>query len=158
MNNKKKVRGAGMGVGYVSVMIVFASICLTIFAVLSLRAAGSNDAFNERSGEFLRQYYAADSKAKLILSQLDECAKTAVASDFFEESFELAAGEIDGVTTSMTRGGCKAVYSVEINDRQKLSVEVTFKNNGKYEITRWQSKSISSNDDDSHINVWDGTF
>ena len=158
MRDKKGYRGNGVGVGYISVMIIFAVVCLTLFAVRSYRAASSNDAINERSGEYLRQYYKADSSAKRILAQLDECAESARESGCFAESVEFSAGEIEGVSVALTRGGCSAAYSVEINERQELAVRVTFRSGGGYEITRWQSRIISSDKSDDRINVWDGTF
>ena len=158
MNRKKGFRGSGLGVGYVSVMMIFAVVCLTLFAVLSFRAAKSNDAFNERSGDFLKQYYEADSKAKEILAQLDECANSAVNSGFFADSFEFYAGESDGVKVTPAMGGIRAEYSVPINDTRELFVRVTFKESGGYDIGLWQSKSSAADGDDSHINVWDGNI
>ena len=156
MNEKKGFRGSGMGVGYVSVMVIFVTVCLTLFAVLSLHAAGSDDAFNERSGEYLRQYYAADSEAQDILAKLHSAAKTAAGEVFFEEAFEMSAEEL-GVSVTPTKGGCKAKYNVKINDRQELLCEAVFYEDGSFEKTRWQSASANS-DDDSHLNVWDGSF
>lgn len=164
MDKKTGFRRTGLGVGYVSVMIIFAIICLTIFAVFSIKAASSNDAFNERSGGFLKQYYAADSEAKLILARLDECAYNARLANpdknaenaVFVGAFELSANGIEGVVVSSAEGGCAADYSVKINDRQELAVEVVFYAGGGFEITRWQSVTVSGGGDDSHINVWDG--
>ncbi len=145
-----------MGVGYVSVMIIFASVCLTVFAVLSYRAAVSNDSFNRRSGDYLAQYYAADSKAKEILAKLDGMAYSARRSGFFEDSFEAASEELEGISLSRVRGGLSVEYSVTINEKQKLLVNVVFLESGGYDISLWQSKTFSSDESDSHINVWDG--
>ena len=48
MRKNDKLSSSALGVGYVSVMIIFAVICLTIFAVMSFSAASSSDGFNER--------------------------------------------------------------------------------------------------------------
>ena len=74
MNKSEKSRSTGMGVGYVSVMLIFAVICLTIFAVLSFKAALSNKTLNERSGDFLKQYYLADTAAKETLAEINDRA------------------------------------------------------------------------------------
>lgn len=158
MRKKESSKGTGMGVGYVSVMLIFAVICLTIFAVLSFKAANSTDKFNERSGEYLKQYYAADTSAKEILSKLNDCAFEAKNSAFFEEEFEEAAQSIDGVSIKQTSGGVSASYSVSINERQTLAVSVVFNGGGSYSIERWQSLNTAEEDSDSHLNVWDGTF
>lgn len=156
MDKKSGFRGSGMGVGYVSVMVIFVTVCLMLFAVLSLRAASSNDAFNVRSGQYLKQYYAADSEAKRILAELDEIAKFAAEGDYFAEDFEMSAGE--GIEVSEADGGCSARYSVKIDSRRELLCEVVFFEKGRFDIVRWQSAAIYGDEDDSHLNVWDGTF
>ncbi|MCM1166164.1 MAG: hypothetical protein NC299_07165 [Lachnospiraceae bacterium] len=170
MNKRNGINGAGLGVGYVSVMIIFAVICLTIFAVLSFSAASSSGGFNERSGEFLKEYYAADSAAKLKLALLDGLAKDAAETGFFEDEFEYlldeakSSGTADfgaelfgGITLKRIGGGFAAVWTEKINDRQELAAEVSFTSGG-YEITRWQSRTISADASDEHLGVWDGSF
>lgn len=154
----EKSRKIALGVGYVSVMLIFAIICLTIFAVLSFKAAMSTDSFNERSGDFLRQYYAADTKAKETLSKLNDHMQAARGSMFFVEEFQAAASELDGVTVKQTADGFSASYEVPINDRQVLAVAIHFDNDGKYSIEQWQNRDVSGETEESHLNVWDGTF
>ncbi len=153
---KKSLKIANLGIGYTSIMIIFALVCLVIFAVLSLKAAASDEALNKRSGEYLREYYNADSLAKQDLAELDELAFTAINSEFFAETFRELA-EDKGFTVRMAREGCAVDYSVPINERQELAVSVVFKASGGYEIDRWMSRTISSESDD-HLNVWDGKF
>lgn len=157
-NKTERSRKIALGVGYVSVMLIFAVICLTIFAVMSFKAAMSTDSFNDRSGDFLRQYYAADTKAKETLSKLNDSMQAARGSMFFEEEFQASAGELDGVTIKQTADGFSASYDVPINDRQVLAVNIHFDNNGKYSIDQWQNRDVSGEPAESHLNVWDGTF
>lgn len=158
MNNKESSRKVGMGVGYVSVMLIFAIICLTIFAVLSFKAAISTDSFNDRSGEFMRQYYAADTSAKRTLSELNDCAFNAKTSGFFEDSFTDSAQSIEGVTVRPTSKGLLVSYTVSINERQELVVNIVFNDSGEYSIEQWKSRNIYEEDPDDHLGVWDGTF
>ena len=156
--NRTKQKNAGIGVGYVTVMIIFAVLCLTIFAVLSFRAAGSNDALNSRAGNYLKEYYEADMSAKEMLFKLDEIACQSRSSLFFSESFETAAEEIEGVTVKNSLEGCTAEFIVEVNDRQSIYASVTFfEDRPQYRIDFWKSVT-SSFDDDHGLNVWDGTF
>lgn len=156
MNKKSGFRGSGMGVGYISVMVIFVTVCLTLFAAFSLRAASSNDAFNKRSGEFLKSYYAADSQAKQILAKLDVSAKTAASGFFFEDEFELT--EIEGVVIKRVKGGCSADYSVAIDERRELRCGILFRSDGSYEITRWQSHASSTEINEPQGNLWNGEF
>lgn len=158
MRKNDNSRNVGMGVGYVSVMLVFAVICLTIFAVLSFKAAMSTDSFNDRSGEFIHQYYAADTAAKKTLSRLNDCAFDAKASGFFEDAFAESVQNIDGVSVKPVQRGFSVSYSVKINDRQELDVNVVFDSNGEYTVEQWKSREIFEENSDQHIGVWDGTF
>lgn len=158
MNGRKQQKNAGIGVGYITVMIIFAILCLTVFAVLSFRAAGSNDALNDRAGNYLKDYYAADMSAKEILSQLDEISFELKGSAFFAEGFEEAAGSIEGVSVKSLPNGCTAEYSVSINDRQSIFASVTFFDNGDYKINEWKNITNDTFEDDPGLNVWDGTF
>lgn len=156
--NGSKQKNAGIGVGYITVMIIFAVLCLTIFAVLSFHAAGSNDALNDRAGSYLKEYYQADMSAKEILFKLDEIANSSRLSMFFTESFEEAAGEIEGVSVKTAIDSCTAEYIVSVNERQSIFASVTFfENSSEYRINFWKSVT-SSLDDDPGLNVWDGTF
>ena len=157
--NRPKSKSSGIGVGYVTVMIIFAVLCLTIFAVLSFRAAGSNDALNERAGNYLKEYYAADMSAKETLSRLDEIAEASRKTPFFSESFEEEAKKIEGVSVKAENGIRTAELVAVINERQKLFASVTFSESGsEYKINAWQSRTSSSDEDNPGLNVWDGTF
>ncbi|MCI5579095.1 MAG: hypothetical protein MR364_06280 [Oscillospiraceae bacterium] len=158
MRREDKSPKIGLGVGYVSIMLIFAVVCLTIFAVLSLKAALSDESFNERSSEFLTQYYNADTAAKETLSKLDSLAYEARKSDFFEDAFENNVKRINDVSVARVQGGIAASYSVPINEHQKLVVEIVFDENGEYKIEQWQSMNISEDTSESHLNVWDGSL
>lgn len=158
MNGRKQQKNAGIGVGYITVMIIFAILCLTVFAVLSFRAAGSNDALNDRAGNYLKNYYAADMSAKEILSRLDEIAFELKGSAFFAESFEEEAKTIEGVSVKSLPNGCTAEYSVGINNRQSIFASVIFFENGEFKINEWKSITNDTFEDDPGLNVWDGTF
>lgn len=171
MNKKDKFGSSSLGVGYVSVMIIFAIICLTIFAVMSFSAASSSDGFNERSGSYMQRYYTADSAAKRRLAALDAIAVNAAETGFFEEEFEdmfntaaksgygdFGESTFEGITLNRIADGYSALWTEKIGNDQNLSVEVDFTDDGNYEIVCWQSRTISEESSDSHIGVWDGSF
>lgn len=161
MNRKKVKSGAGIGIGYVSVMMIFAVICLTVLAVLSLEASGSGQVLNLKSAEFTADYYAADSKAKEMLMLLDGAAYEAHASGFFDEAF--AEAELpEAVVISSVPEGFSAVYIVPVNERLNLNVSVLFfsdtaaHSGRRYEITEWRTAGVSDGESSSPIHVWDG--
>lgn len=155
MSEPRKNRPAGLGIGYVSVMIVLTVICLTVFAVLSFSAAETNRKFSEKNADFTREYYAADAAAKEILSVLDGAATEAM---FFEDFCE-AAQAIERVSCKNLPEGFCAEYSVPINERLMLDVSVVFPNepqDGERFVTRRWQTIPASQAGDSNLDVWDG--
>ncbi|MGN1339644.1 MAG: hypothetical protein ACI4WS_05085 [Oscillospiraceae bacterium] len=161
--SRKPGSGGVVGVGYISIMLIFTVICLTIFAVLSFQAAYSNDRLSERGEDFTKQYYAADMQAKKILSELDYKSAELLGGFHFGEELAAAAEDISGGTASLTaKDGRECVlvnYSVEMNDRQRLSVSVLFYTSAgeyRYEVQSWKT-TTEQEPGDSHLNVWDGS-
>ncbi len=155
---EKKKFGGVIGVGYISIMLIFTVICLTIFAVLSFQAAYSNNQLSSRSEEFTQQYYSADLAAKNTLAELDRIAADAQNEFSFEDSFSEAASELDGISLTLVPEGVRADYSVEINERQMLSASVIFYSDPaeeRYRIISWKNTSEEIPTDD-HQSVWDG--
>lgn len=155
---KKLKSGSTIGVGYVSIMLIFTVICLTIFAVLSFQAAYSDSRLSARSEGFTQKYYTADAWAKEILAELDSISYNTAGEPLYEELFAEAAAAVDGVTIHKTAEGIQADYSVEMTGNQSLSVSVLFysrPDGERYEILRWQALTQDA-DGDSHQNVWDG--
>ena len=103
-NTEKKGRSGGtVGVGYISIMLIFTVICLTIFAVLSFQAVYSSDKMTNRSDGFTQQYYTADTEAKKTLSRLDGMAAEALDGFSFEEGFIEAVSGVEGVSVPAGR-------------------------------------------------------
>lgn len=158
-NSGKKGRSGGtVGVGYVSVILIFTVICLTIFAVLSFQAVYSGDRVSVRSDVFTQQYYKADLKAKKTLSRLDGIAAESLESFSFTEEFIGAVSEIDGVNAAIAAEGVRVEFSQEINERQTLAVSVLFYSapeEERFKIEKWKNTEAEFSRE-SHPSVWDG--
>ena len=161
MDNNKNLRSSGMGVGYVSLMILFVVICLTVLGVLSFQAASSNDILNKKSTTFTHEYYAADSSAKRTLAELDGAALAAHDTGFFEDSFLMYCEENDKLTAARVPGGISVSWNETINSSLTLSVKTVFlgmPTNGRYRIECWQSIANDLIYEDEDLGVWDGSF
>lgn len=158
-NMEKKGRSGGtVGVGYVSIMLIFTVICLTIFAVLSFQAVYSSDKMSVRGDEFTQQYYTADMEAKKTLSELDGLAAEALKGFSFEDGFMEALSGIDGVSAARVPGGVQVDYTQKINERQTLAVSIVFYSapaEERFSITKWNSTEAEISGE-SHPSVWDG--
>jgi len=130
-NEEKSVFAMGTGVS--SLLVIFAILCITVFAVLSVSSASADSALSEKTAVSVKEYYAADSEAEKILS-------------------EIRSGNIpDNVTCE----GDTYKYVCHINDTRELRVEVTV-NGSDYLIERWQTVYTGSWENDESMNVWGG--
>lgn len=123
-------------VGGISLLVVFAVLCLTVFALLSLSTVRADARLSEASAQAVADYYAADCQAQEILAQLR------------------AGGHPEGVTVE--NGVTK--YSCPISDTQTLEVEVCLGSSGSYAILRWQAAPAGEWEADFGLDLWDGVI
>ncbi len=157
--NKK---GTGLGIGYVSIMIIFAVICLTIFAVLSFQSAYSNSALTEKSAEYLKEYYEADSAAQNTLAELDGIALNAAGEIDFKGAFMDSVKDVAGVRASDAPDGIRADITAGINKQQNLVITAVFysspREEKRFKITRRAVEIVGSGTEGKPLGVWDGNF
>ena len=133
---RKKDRFSPPAVGGISLLVVFAVLCLTVFALLSLTTVRADSRLADASAQAVSDYYAADFAAQEILARL-------------------RAGEIPEGVSAM---GETYTYSCPISDTQNLEVEVEFQLDGGYTVLRWQAAAAGGWEFDEGLNIWDGTF
>lgn len=142
MPDKRQERFSPPAVGGISLLVVFAVLCLTVFALLALTTAQANVRLADASARAVEEYYAADCKAQEILALL-------------------RGGERpEGVQIS----GVIASYAVPLSDTQELQVDVALDSllsdtaADGYTVLRWQVVSTEEWESDSSIEIWDGTL
>ncbi len=164
MNNSGRniSEGRGMGVGYVTLTMLFAVICLTVLASLSYQAARANDKLNEKSVSFTTGLYEADSRAKVTLSQLDEWAMLSHDSGFFNDSFPACCEEKDDLDIKKVPDGFEVAFTEDISDNLMLSAKITFfavpQNGCRYRIDEWKNVAVTDDTADETLGVWDGSL
>lgn len=125
---------APAAVGGSSLLVIFATLCLVVFALLGLSTVQAEGRLSDASAEAVSNYYLADAQAEAILAQL-------------------RAGELpDGVT----RDGQNYRYQCPISETQALQVTVSL-NGDIYDILQWQVVSTTDWNADDAPAVWDGT-
>lgn len=134
MDKARRVHFSPPAVGGVSLLVVFAVLCLTVFALLSLATVRADARLADASAQAVSGYYAADCQAQEILALL----RTGTLPDGVAE---------DGGVYS---------YTCPISDTQELQVEVRV-DGGSYEILRWQAAAAGNWEIDEDLEVWDGT-
>lgn len=120
-------------IGGISLLVAFAVLCLTVFALLSLSTVQAQSRLADASLRAVAEYYAADSEALRILALL-------------------RMGETpEGVQAE----GSVCSYACPISEKQMLEVEISVSGE-EYEILRWQAVPDGQDSDESGFDLWDG--
>ena len=71
MKESRSVVKIGMNVGFISLLMIFMVLCLTVFVVLSLTSAAADKSLTDRTGDTAIAYYSAQNRFQSFLSDLD---------------------------------------------------------------------------------------
>lgn len=135
---KAKERFSPPAVGGISLLVVFAVLCLTVFALLALTTVQADVRLADASAQAVEDYYAADCRAQEILAR--------VRNGETPENVEME--RVDGVTSVR--------YACPISETQELQVEARVNWDGSYTILRWQAVATQEWESDESLNLWDG--
>jgi len=148
---KQNVRGAG--VGTVSLVLIFAVLCLTVFAVLTLSTANAEKTMANRTADFVTSYYIADTNATIITAHILESYRSGT---FPEE------GSIDAsfFGVPLTAEPCDSdilyvSFIYKVNDVLNLSVKLRL-SEGCETVLVWRLVSSLDWEVDDTLPVWDG--
>lgn len=141
-----KRRTAGVHVGSASIVLIFAVLCLTVFASLSLVTANHERKLAEKSAEAVRQYYAADWQCEEIYQQIYQQLQSGVAVSQLTVPHVKVRQE--GATAYLS-------YAVALDERQQLAVQLAVLPDGRIQTEQWQVLSQSWTYAEE-IQVWDG--
>jgi len=150
MREQKRSSFSPPALGGASLLVIFAVLALTIFALLSLSTVRADGRLSEASAQAVQNYYAADSKAQAVLAWLrtgegePDVPENLTATTSISES----SGHIETVHS----------YTIPISDTQELQVEVRVDNENDYEILRWQAVPVGDWENDEGIELWDMMF
>lgn len=125
-----------------SLLVIFAILCLTVFALLSLSTVQADERIGKSSIDAVKGYYKADLEAETILAEL--------RAGNVPEGVELFEGE-DSVYAS---------YECRISDTQELSVFIEFYGGlgDDYTVLSWQAVSTVEWEPEEDFEYWDGEF
>lgn len=131
MKQKKRVSIPAFGGS--SLLVIFAVLCLTLFALLGLSSAQASERMNRAAVESVSTYYAADLEAERTLALLRQ----------------------GSTPENVKKDGNIYSWSCPVNERQRLEIEVRLEG-AEYEVLRWQLVSSTQWVADDSLNVWQG--
>jgi len=128
MNKNKK----GMTlVGGSSLLVIFATLCFTVFALLTLSTVKADLRLADASVQSVEDYYRADCEAEEILAAL-------------------RAGKIP---EDVVREGNTYSYACKISETGELQVVVEAEGDN-YRILKWKAVSVADWIPEEYIEVW----
>lgn len=127
--------GAGPVVGGSSLLVIFAVLCLTVFALLGLSAVQADLRLSDGAVRAVTDYYRADCEAEELFARL-------------------RGGELP---PAVVRTGENYSYACPISETQELQVELSHED-GNWTVLRWQAVYTAEWEADQSLNVWDGSF
>ncbi len=128
----KKERIAIPAIGGSSLLVIFAVLCLTVFALLSFSTAHAEKRAADAAAQAVSEFYAAELEAQKIFARLQ------------------AGEEVDGVEVD----GNTYRYSCPVSEQQTLEVELQ-KEGDTWAICRWQVM-VGGVPIDEALPVWNG--
>lgn len=138
---KEEGRISPPAIGGASLLVVFAVLCLTVFALLSLSTVRADGRLSEVSAQSVEEFYRADCQAQEVLAQL--------------RGGETVSQDIKVTSRNISDGGVRYSYNCPISDTQTLKVTVEFRD-GEYTVRRWQAVPTGEWTVDDSLTVWDG--
>lgn len=133
------MRRGGSTSGAVSMALIFCTLCLAVFTVLTVSAAERERRLTELTAERAAAYYAADRQAVEIVAAL----RRGEPVDTAEISYTME----DGLTL--------AEFSLPAGGEQLLEVCVRL-DGDEAEILRWRTAYGGEWEPDETIELWDG--
>ena len=156
---KDKAQSSFVNIGSASLLVVFLTLCLSTFAILSLASANSDYRMSRRLADNKTEYYKAASQAEEILSQIDAVLEKAAQEGTPAESLLPDGSEISGisVTVETADGDTSISYQVPLNTSRALSVRLLTEDpapEGRYyQIESWKVISTDTWEGDQSLHL-----
>ena len=132
------MRRSGSVSGAVSLVMIFCTLCLAIFSVLTLATADREARLSEMTARNTAEYYRADYDATVVAAALRDGSP--VPAD---------------IDVEITWDGDTAYFSLPVGDALELNVALSVRG-GTCEILWWQTLYAGSWEPDDYLNLWGG--
>lgn len=148
METKRPARGVGVGIA--SLVVIFAVLALTIFAVLSVSTASQEKKLSEQYAASVSAYWAADEACTEKANALGALWKSGATA----EMLQIQARQL-GADVAADGADLLISYSEPISDI--ASLQVTLRVGAAFEITEWRSVTETGDwSPDNSLPVWKG--
>ena len=133
MNKERRMRIPLVGGS--SLLVIFAALCLTVFALLGLSAVQAGGRLSQKMVDSVEAYYEADCMAEELYARL-------------------RLGELPA---EVMQEGDTYTYVCPVSETNELQV-VLYKTGEQWEVIRWNVVSTAAWESDDSLDLWDGEF
>ena len=133
MNKERRMRIPLVGGS--SLLVIFAVLCLTVFALLGLSAVQAGGRLSQKMVDSVEAYYEADCMAEELYARL-------------------RLGELPA---EVMQEGDTYTYVCPVSETTELQV-VLYKTGEQWEVIRWNVVSTAAWESDDSLDLWDGEF
>lgn len=144
MTEKRETK---LHVGSATIVTVFAVLCMTIFAVLTLLSANSEKRLARAAADSVSAYYAAEARAYRTL------AEVAAITPRDPAAFQAALPE---TVASEDRDGAVVMTWSEPIDENRLLAVCAVLQDGRIRVEAVRVTDAGTWSPDTYVNVWDG--
>ena len=133
----------GNGIGSASIILIFAVLCMTIFALISFKTAIADKALVDTQEQFVKEYYDADMRAEQILAEILKA-----------DTIPQAVNNVN-IKAESNQEEKTVSFVCSMSDTKELYVEViVYKDT--YDIIKWKIQDTGSWIIDDKLPVWTG--
>lgn len=158
MRDKKTLK---LNVGIPSIILILLVLALSVFAVLSIRAAYNELKLAKKTKESVTAFYKADSEATFVLAKLDELFQSGEI-EFIVDKLTLMK-EISDIHYDEFGRPNFLTYQVTVGKDSNLIVSIDlFWKDGSfhyYDIKEWKVVHVEQTNEveiENDIGIWDG--
>ena len=141
-----------IGVGTMSLVMIFAVLCLTVFAMLTLSTANAEKIMAEKTAAFVKAYYEADSRATQIRAQVVAAAD---APPTWADGIEIRLESTETVDDAGVRAVQYVQYTCPVGEAQELFVRFLL-DGVDDRILNWELRLAGDWAPDARITIWEG--
>ena len=142
---------SGLGTGSVSLILVFAVLCLTIFALLTVSSAKSEYDLSHKTADSVTAYYQADAMAENIFAQIKASLNEGQS---FSESI---SGIKINHTSTDSYDSTYISFNIPVDDVNLLAVGLIYYSQSRlFDIKQWQLVPAVEWQPQDDFKVWDG--
>lgn len=143
-----------LNIGISSFIVVFVTLCLVTFAVLSLVSAKANKRLNDKVISQVESYYEMSNQAYQKIRDIDESLhqiskQTSSQEEYFHQVKQIITLDEDNQYTFSITGKTQIL-------QVKLQLYAPMPQKAYYEIIEWSKKNNSDWNPDQDINIYGG--